>query len=137
MYAAEDETVYRTETVYNDRTGLPIRQLTTLNGMLQSPPDDTPAQVLFDEHGRVREMVWWHRGKEHRDPSAGPAVIKLNPKNGVHAVERYKMHGETSRSRNEPALIVRHPDTGEIELVEYYVHGVRVTAHSNDIDPRP
>jgi len=121
------ETVYQTETVYDDVTGLPVRQLTTLNDVLQSPPDDTPAQVLFDEQGRIREMVWWDNGKEHRDIDKGPAKIKINPENGVHVVERFKRHGETTRSRAEPALVIRDPDTGEVVRNAFYVDGVEVS----------
>lgn len=133
----EGETVYTTETVYSEETGLPVRQLTRLDGTLQSPPDDTPAQVLFDDFGRVREMVWWDQGKEHRDPKKGPAIIKVDPDSGVHTVERYKVKGRTSRSVSEPAFICRMPETGEITRLKYYQDGVELPNPTQDIDPEP
>lgn len=137
IFADKGETIYTTETVYSDETGLPVRQLTWLGSVLQSPPDDTPAQVLFDDFGRVHEMVWWHKGEEHRDPKKGPAVIKLNPDNGIHILERYELAGKISRSSTEPALICRDRTTGKVTLVEYYLDGVRLSQSPSGVDPDP
>lgn len=137
IYADEGETVYTTETVYSDETGLPLRQLTWLDGELQSPPDDTPAQILFDESGRVREMVWWDQGKEHRDPKKGPAIIEVDPDSGTHTMERYKVAGKTSRSTSEPAFICRNRENGEITRLKFYLNGVELPDPAQDIDPNP
>lgn len=135
IFSKAGETVYRTETVYDDATGLPVRQLTWKDDKLQSPPDDSPAQVLFDREGQIREMVWWEDGKEHRDITKGASTIKINPKTGVHTQERYMIAGELSRSLSEPAIICRHPETGLVTRVEYFVQGVRVPHPPPVIDP--
>jgi len=137
IFAEDGETIYQTEVVYNDKTGLPVRQLTTLNGVLQSPPDGTPAQVLYDEHGRVREEVWWHAGREHRDPRVGPALIKYNPENGVRYVERYMVDGRSSRTPSEPALIIRDRVTGKMTETAIFLHGVEQKIATQEVDPEP
>jgi len=137
IYSKEGETVYQTETVYNDETGLPVRQMTRLNGILQSPPNDTPAQVLFDYKGRVIEKVWWDNNQEHRDILKGPAVIKINPENGVHIFEHFKKRGENSRSRTEPAFIARNPNTGEVSRTAYYVGGEELKLPARGLVPKP
>jgi len=137
IYSKEGETVYQTETVYNDETGLPVRQLTRLGGVLQSPPDDTPAQVLYDEQGRIIEKVWWDDNKEHRDKNKGPAVIKINPENGTHIIERYKNRGKNSRSRTEAAYIARDPNSGQIIRTAYYLDGIELQPSTKGLDRRP
>ncbi len=137
IYTDKGEKSYQTETVYNEQTGLPVRQLTKLDGLLQSPPDDTPAQVLFDDQGRIREMVWWDQGKEHRDVMKGPAKVKINPENGVHILECYRLENNLSRTRTEPALIQRDPESGEVIRCEFHLHGVKITHHLTELDPNP
>lgn len=137
IFADEGETVYQTQTVYNDRTGLPVRQLTTLDGVLQSPPDGSPAQVLYDNRGRIREEVWWHAGKEHRDPQIGPAVLKYDPDTNVCYVERFMVNGNISRTPTEPALIVRDRTTGQVVEEAIFLHGIEQKAATTPVDPEP
>lgn len=129
--------MFQTQTVYDDRTGLPVRQLTTLNGVLQSPPDGSPAQVLYDNLGRIREEVWWHAGKEHRDPQVGPAVLKYDPDTKIRYVERYMVKGHISRTPTEPALIVRDRTTGQIVEEAIFLHGLEQETSSGPVDPEP
>ncbi|GAA6176733.1 hypothetical protein NBRC116593_26520 [Sulfitobacter pacificus] len=128
IYCKKGESVFVTETVFDDETGLPTRQLTTLNGVLQSPPNDTPARVVFDDLGRICEMAWYSAGQEHRDLSKGPAVVEINPDNGICISERFKIKGNTSRSRSEPALLIRNEETGDLIGTAYYLDGVEIAA---------
>jgi hypothetical protein len=114
--AKEGEDVYVTETIYNRETGLPVFQRTTLNGKRESPPDGSPAEIGYDEHGRVERLEWYHQGERHRDKDVGPAVIIINPENGIHVVERFQHHGKSPSPDPAlgPDLIVRNRDTGEI-----------------------
>lgn len=95
---------------------MPVYQRTTLDGLRESPPDGSPSEVGYDEQGRPERLEWHHLDKRHRDRSVGPAVILLNPENGIHVVERFQHHGASPSSDPAlgPDLIVRDRDTGEI-----------------------
>jgi hypothetical protein len=124
--ANKGQTAYITVTVYDDETGFPVFQHTYLNGVLQSPPDDSPAYVLYDDLGRVREMIWHDSGSIGR--VGGPATIKLNPENGIHILESYVVNSVRTRSATEPAVIVRDPQSGKTLKCEYYLNGKKLPA---------
>lgn len=108
----EEEDVYVTETTFNRKTGLPVFRRTSLNGALESPPDDSPSLVHYDELGRPDRMEWHRAGQWHRDP--GPSVVYINPDNGVHVVERFEHYGVARDLTYSPSRIVRDRDSGEI-----------------------
>ena len=112
-----------TLTVLRDgETGLPRAMTIRLGGQygkIQSPPDGRPAHVLFDEQGRVKQMGWYHQNTYHR--ADGPALLKVNPDNGVVYYEEYRLHGKTHRSYSEPDWTERDPRTGEVQSEYYFV----------------
>jgi hypothetical protein len=109
---AAEEDVYVTETTYNRETGLPVFRRTSLNGMRESPPDDSPSVVHYDSLGRPDRMEWYRQGQPHRE--AGPSVIYINPENGVHVIERFYHHGVARDRALGPSKITRDHDSGEI-----------------------
>lgn len=117
-----------TLTVLRDgETGLPRAMTIRLGdkyGKLHSPPDGRPAFVSFDEHGRVEEMGWYENDSYHR--IGAPALMKINPNNGVVFYEEYRNHGLIHRSYSEPAWTERDPKSGEIEGEYYFVNDEQV-----------
>ena len=116
IYNEEGESVYTTETVYDDETGLPRRQITTLNGLKHAPPDGSPSQVAFDREGRATEKIWHAFGEEHR--LDGPAAIVLFPETGVHMTEDFMIKGHPRPSGQGPCRIRRN-ELGEVWQQEF------------------
>ena len=119
--------IYTIEVGRDSETGLPRWQVIRLDDKLHSPPDGRPAQIVFDDHGRPTEMGWFHENLYHR--TTGPALVKVNPSNGICVYEEHRVFGKSHRSWSEPALICRDADTGETIAAHYFVD-------DQEVDPR-
>lgn len=126
MIDADKEESYLCEVVYNKATKLPVRQIFTLNGLMESPPDDRPAETHFDDRGQPKRMIWRSEDIPHRDPSLGPAMIVMHETTRVNLIEHYKFNGLSHRSEFEPAYIERD-ERGNIVRTEYYLHGNKIS----------
>ena len=118
IWVNEGEDVYVTETVYDRETGLPRRQVTTLNGELHSPPDGSPSEIIYDKKGRATNLDWHHRGKPHRKNGPSGIVIK-DPDTGVHTCEVFETHGEPRAPDRGPHRVYRDPQTGKLWHIQY------------------
>lgn len=103
---------YSIEVTYDEVSGHPRSLNIYLDGENHSPPDGRPAFVGFEAKGRPNQMWWMHKGLLHREN--GPARIYINPDNGVHISEEYRVFGHSPISRDIPSTIKRDPDTGKI-----------------------
>lgn len=108
----EDLDTYVTETKYSKETKLPVVQRTRLNGLLEAPPDGSPSEIAFGELGQPVKLVWHHQNYPHRDDE--PALIFLNPENGVHVSEYFFTMGSHREKAAGPFRIVRNHETGEV-----------------------
>lgn len=113
-----NEEVYTTHTVFNKETGQPVYQETRLGEVKQSPPDDTPATVDFDEDGNQTTLMWFYDDNPHRE--SGPAVVKIDPRTGVWVWERFLTHGVPRDSSIGPNLVTRDKDSGEVTFSGNY-----------------
>lgn len=108
----EETDTYVTKTKYHRETGLPISQRTFLHDKLQTPPDDSPSEVLFDEFGRPQYLTWHEAGVTHREGK--PAIVELNPESGEPWVEGFFTRGRPIHRSIGPYRIVRDWDSGEV-----------------------
>jgi len=108
----ETEDLYITEIVYDRETGLRRRQSTMLDGVRQSPPDDTPSHIVYDKQGRIKRMNWHRDGQKHRE--TGPASITINPENGIQTCEVFYLNGKLRNPSLGPCYVRRDEITGEI-----------------------
>lgn len=120
--------VYQLEVGRNSETGLPRWLTIRLNGKLHSPPDDRPAQIVFDDQGRPKEMGWFHENLYHR--VSGSALQQFNPENNVKVYEEHRKFGELHRMGSKAAWIQRHPETGDVFVARYFIDG-------KEVDPKP
>lgn len=128
--------VFSLEVGHDSETGLLRWQTTRLNGKLHSAPDGRPAHIVYDDAGNPIEMAWFYKDRYHR--VGAPALIKLNPDNGVHIYEEYRCFGEMHRSHSEPALISRDPINGDVKSTAFYVDGKEINpVPPNLLDPAP
>ena len=112
-YVKPSEDVYVTETVYDRDTGLRTFQRTTFNGLRQSPPDDSPSEIVFDKLGRPQQLEWHHKDELHR--TTGPATVFRNTESGIHTSERFYTAGRPRDPLLGPQVIRRDSRTGEIK----------------------
>ncbi len=116
IYSEEGEDVYITVTVYERETGLPRRQITTLNGLKHAPPDGSPSHIAFDDEGRPLQKHWHAFDKEHREE--GPSTIMLYSDTGIHMTERFMLEDKPRSADQGPYRIRRNRD-GEITKEEF------------------
>lgn len=117
--------VFTLEVGRDIETNLPRWQNTWQNEKLHCAADGRPAQVIFDDLGRPEEMGWFSENRYHR--VNGPALVKLNPENGICIYEEYRLFGKAHRSFSEPAIIQRDKDSGEIISEQYFVDDQEVS----------
>lgn len=100
-------------------TGHPRWLTVRHDGKLNSPPDDRPAKIVYDEQGRAKELAWFRDNLYHRQ--TGPALKRINPDNNVVTYEEHRWFGKMHRSHSEPALVERDPKTGKVTNALYFV----------------
>ena len=94
------------------KTGRVQREYWSKDDIDESPPGDRPQVVLYDEQGRATHFGWRKLGEVHRED--GPAWLIINPENGCrHRLDR------------KPAIIRRHPISGDITSLSFFEHGVQ------------
>ena len=113
---------YELEIGYDKTTGLPKWLTIRREGQFDSPIDDRPAHVVFDELGRPSKFGWYSRGVLHREN--GPASMTVDPDTGIVTVEDYRHQGTPHRSLREPAYIERDAKTGQVLLEMFFVKGM-------------
>lgn len=116
------DTTFEVKIRRNANTGHVSAEHWLLDGQGESPPGDRPSTILFDDHGRVKTMIWKQLGKMHRDK--GPACIELDPASGIHVLEEYFENGRCHRGGRLPARISRDAKTGAVSNVRYFEFGV-------------
>lgn len=116
------EAIFEVKIQQNADTGIVVAEHWLLGGKGQSPPNDRPSTVLFDDEGRKKTLLWKASGELHREN--GPAWIEFDPATGVRVQEQYFEHGQCHRPGRQPAHIQRDPHSGEITKVRYFERNV-------------
>jgi len=120
----------------DDATGNPRWVSIRLNGQLQSPTDEQPAHIVYDQHGRVKEFGWFQNNLYHRH--SGPALQRINPENKIVEYEEHRWLGMLHRSESEPALVVRDPNSGSVVDARFYQNDLEIEVKSSlKLDPKP
>ena len=132
------EVNFEVKVVFSEMTGNISREFWYLNKMLESP-GDRPAVIHYDEQGNPTSMCWMHKNSYHREN--GPARLEIVPETGVIYLEQWMKHGTTHRDGEEPAVIIRDKQSGEICNTVRYLNGVKQPktrkGSVSAIDPKP
>lgn len=113
----EGQTAYEVFRIYDDESGALRIQQIRLDGLCQAPPDGSPSHEAWDELGRLYYRAWHDQDKDHRLDSF--SSVAINPENGVHITEVYKIEGKPRPPESGPHIIRRDKETGEVTETLY------------------